>query len=187
MIRDFSKIYIKSIRTPSTVLIAILAGCVLFWGTILIQVLPLVRTIRGEGYGIWNSVCDLFSLGIHGYQFVGLTQYVLLIISALVFVADLILFFELLRVRGKKASVVYQWSGGGLWTAILAFIGYGCAACGSAFSYSLFSLFGLQFIIGVLPLKGLEFSILAIIVGLYSFIVLPREIMKEAVRVVEKK
>jgi hypothetical protein len=45
---------------------------------------------------------------------------------------------------------------------LMAFFGYGCAACGTAISATVFNALGLSFIASWLPLRGMEFSLLGI-------------------------
>lgn len=61
-------------------------------------------------------------------------------------------------------------STGGTVATVIAIVGSGCASCGSALIVGIFSLFGLGGLLTILPLKGAEFLILAIIITVYSTI-----------------
>lgn len=59
-------------------------------------------------------------------------------------------------------------SSGGVLGVVLGTLGAGCAACGSAALAGILSLFGAGGLLTLLPLDGLEFSVLALVVLLLS-------------------
>lgn len=65
-------------------------------------------------------------------------------------------------------SVSVRRGSGGMGGVLLGTIGAGCASCGSALLVGLLSVFGASGLVTLLPLDGLEFSLLALVVLLLS-------------------
>ena len=59
---------------------------------------------------------------------------------------------------------------------VAGFLGVGCASCGSALLSSFIGLSAATGFIGILPLKGLEFSLLSIVIISISIYVVARNI-----------
>lgn len=61
---------------------------------------------------------------------------------------------------------------------VLAFLGYGCAACGTAVSATIFNALGLSFLVTWLPLRGIEFSLLGLVLVFISWRGLVKQIQQ---------
>jgi len=68
----------------------------------------------------------------------------------------------------REHGLSLQQSGGSVAGAVLGALGAGCAACGSAILLGLLSLLGISTSLLWLPLDGLEFALLALVVVLLS-------------------
>jgi hypothetical protein len=68
----------------------------------------------------------------------------------------------------REHGLSLQQSGGSVAAAVLGALGAGCAACGSAILLGLLSLLGISTSLLWLPLDGLEFALLALVVVLLS-------------------
>ena len=96
------------------------------------------------------------------FPFVGtsygpVTGAVVVVVAALVGVDVALVTYH---VREHRLSA--ESGGGSLLGVVLGTLGAGCAACGSAVIAGLLSLFGAAGLVTLLPLDGLEFSILAL-------------------------
>jgi hypothetical protein len=93
-------------------------------------------------------------------NFTALTAIYTIVISALLGIyTSMVLFFLERRVKDIKTKN----SSLGFWGIISAVLGVGCAACGSFLLTSLLSVVSAQSLLLILPLKGAEFGIIAII------------------------
>lgn len=98
------------------------------------------------------------------YPFVG-TDYTLATGSLLVATALLIGVNVAMAIYHFRENGVGVESGGGsLLAVVLGTLGAGCAACGSAVLVALLSVFGVTASLTFLPLEGLEFALLALVV-----------------------
>jgi hypothetical protein len=68
----------------------------------------------------------------------------------------------------REHGLSFQHGGTGVVGAVLGVLGAGCAACGSAILLGLLGLFGISTSLLWLPLDGLEFALLALVVVLLS-------------------
>jgi hypothetical protein len=93
-------------------------------------------------------------------NFTPLTAVYTIFISALLGIyISMVLFFLERRVKDIKTEN----SSLGFWGIISAVLGVGCVACGSFLLTSLLSVAGVQSLLLILPLKGAEFGIIAIV------------------------
>ncbi|MEF8776455.1 MAG: hypothetical protein V5A43_08140 [Haloarculaceae archaeon] len=111
---------------------------------------------------------DRFDVLLGLYPFLGtsftvLTSVVLLLVAILVG-ADIALVVYHLREHELRAAE----SSGSVAGVFLGVLGAGCAACGSAILVGVLSLFGAAGLVTALPLEGLEFALLAVVVLLLS-------------------
>jgi hypothetical protein len=74
---------------------------------------------------------------------------------------NLSLAYTYFKIRGESIMKSGLYSGVGL---ILAFLGIGCAACGTAFLSIILGLFGLSTILSMLPYQGEEIGYLGLLV-----------------------
>lgn len=102
------------------------------------------------------------------YPFVGTSfhwsQGILLVVVALLSGVDIALAVYHFREHGLDV----QQGGAGALGLVLGTLGAGCAACGSAVLLGLLSLFGVTSTLLFLPLDGLEFALLALVVLVLS-------------------
>jgi len=88
----------------------------------------------------------------------------LLVVVALLVGADIALVAYHLREHDLRAAE----SGGSVVGVVLGVLGAGCAACGSAVLVGVLSLVGAGGLVTALPLEGLEFTLLAVLVLVLS-------------------
>jgi hypothetical protein len=115
-------------------------------------------------YAVGTRVSILLEL----YPFVGtsygpVTGLTLVAVSALTGVNISFVTYHL-----REHGLAVEQSGGSAVGVVLGLFGAGCAACGSAILAGLFSLVGAAGLLTVLPLEGLEFSLLAVVVLVLS-------------------
>ncbi len=84
----------------------------------------------------------------------------------------LLAYYVSLRIRFQRVHGV------GVFALIFGVLGVGCGACGSVILSSIFGLTVATGITGVLPLKGLEFSLLSIVILLGSIVYLARSMQR---------
>lgn len=114
------------------------------------------------------SLTARFSVLIGLYPLVGNAYAVgsslLLILTALLVGIDIALIAYHLRTNPRTVRE----GSGGVTGVVLGTLGAGCAACGSAILAGLFSLIGAGSALALLPLDGLEFTLLALVVLVLS-------------------
>lgn len=114
------------------------------------------------------SLTARFSVLIGLYPLVGnayaLGSSLLLILTALLVGIDIALIAYHLRTNRRTVRE----GSGGVTGVVLGTLGAGCAACGSAILAGVFSLIGAGSVLTLLPLDGLEFTLLALVVLVLS-------------------
>lgn len=81
----------------------------------------------------------------------------------------------------RSRSLLFRKSGAGFLGAFAGIIGVGCASCGSVLLSSIMGLSASTTLIGALPLRGTEFSLLAVALLVYSIYALSRKVSPERV------
>lgn len=146
-------------------------------------ILALVAALGGLSVFVWVRNIDLLvnvvvfgTLGVGSrvgvlvglYPWVGSAytpvQSVLLTVTAALVGVDV----ALLSYHLREHQLSVREGSGGLTGVVLGTLGAGCAACGSAVLTGVLSLFGAGSVLALLPLDGLEFAVLAIIVLVLS-------------------
>ncbi len=138
----------------------------------------LIAFSQGETWYISGRLA--WGLLIGNAAFVGTWPFIaflVLILSLCVSIALLIEVFVLRSKVGvaekkdnkKGVHIMHRGSFANALASILAFLGYGCAACGTAVSTTIFNTIGLSFLITWLPLKGIEFSLLGLVLVCISW------------------
>jgi hypothetical protein len=140
---------------PRYALVAVVAAAVALTGFVLSQ------NLRFAGDVIAGPVPASALLEL--YPFVGtsygpVTGSVLILVAAFVGVDIALVAYH---VREHRLSA--ERGGGSLIGVVLGTLGAGCAACGSAILAGLLSLFGAAGLVTLLPLDGLEFTLLALV------------------------
>ncbi|MDG5776422.1 hypothetical protein VB773_07640 [Haloarculaceae archaeon H-GB2-1] len=134
--------------------LAWIGGLALF---VFAQNVDLVVFALGSGLTTEARVSILVGL----FPFVG-TAYDLVSGSVLVLVAGLVAVDVTMAVyHFREHRVSIEQGGGSAIGVLLGTLGAGCAACGTAILAGLLSLFGAAGLLTLLPLDGLEFSLLA--------------------------
>lgn len=107
----------------------------------------------------------------------------LTIAVALLFAINMVLVVFYFR---KKTAL--QRTGGLSFTgALMGLLGTGCAACGSILLSAVFGIAATASFIGVLPLKGQEFSLLSVAILLFSIYLTVKKIQEPLICKVKKK
>lgn len=133
----------------------------------------LLQVIRSGAVGWGDKVHFVLSMyGTLGSNFT-LFSATLLIITVVLFGINIALltFYIRRRQEASRGTVAHMASIGGVVSAVL---GIGCAACGSVVLTSLLGLFGASGLLLLLPLHGVEFGI----VGLVLLVVSIRYLIK---------
>ncbi|TQQ83508.1 hypothetical protein EGH24_01580 [Halonotius terrestris] len=113
-------------------------------------------------------LADRLVLVVEQYPFVG-TNYSALDGAALLLVVSLVgANLALVTYHLREHDLSAAGSGGSLLGVALGVLGAGCAACGSALLLGVLSLFGASGLVLLLPLGGLELSLLAVLALLLS-------------------
>jgi hypothetical protein len=121
------------------------------------QNVSFVSFVLTAPYGVGTRVSILLEL----FPFVG-TSYAPLTGLALVAVAGLTgVNIALVTYHVREHGLSVEQSGGSAVGVVLGLLGAGCAACGSAILAGVLSLVGGAGLVTLLPLEGLEFSLLA--------------------------
>ena len=102
------------------------------------------------------------------YPFVGTTYGVVDGIALLVVVTLVGSNLALVAYHVREHDLSAAGSGGSVVGVLLGILGAGCAACGSAILLGVLSLFGASGLVLLLPLGGLELSLLAVVALLVS-------------------
>lgn len=114
------------------------------------------------------SLMTRFSVLVGLYPLVGnayaLSSALLLVVTALLVGIDIALITYHLQING----LTIREGTGGVSGVVLGTLGAGCAACGSAVLAGLFSLVGAGSALTLLPLDGLEFTLIALVVLVLS-------------------
>lgn len=100
---------------------------------------------------------------------------IFIIITAILTGINIALLFYYIR---KRASF-FSGSTAGFLGMLSAIVGIGCASCGSVLLTSLIGLSASSAIINFLPLKGIEFNVLAITLLLYSTYLVAKKLLPE--------
>jgi hypothetical protein len=113
-------------------------------------------------------LADRLVLVVEQYPFVGTTYGVVDGIALLVVVTLVGSNLALVAYHVREHDLSAAGSGGSAVGVLLGILGAGCAACGSAILLGVLSLFGASGLVLLLPLGGLELSLLAVVALLVS-------------------
>ena len=147
------------------------AGFAVFtaWGALTAFALSQNLTLTGDLIvGGSLPLADRLVLVVEQYPFVG-TTYSALDGAALLLVVSLVgANLALVAYHVREHDLSAAGSGGSVVGVALGVLGAGCAACGSAILLGVLSLFGASGLVLLLPLGGLELSLLAVVALLLS-------------------
>jgi hypothetical protein len=113
-------------------------------------------------------LADRLVLVVEQYPFVGTTYGTVDGAALLVVVALTGINLALVAYHLREHDLSLSGGGGSVVGVALGAVGAGCAACGSALLVGVLSLFGASGLVVLLPLEGLELSILAVVALLLS-------------------
>lgn len=162
---------------PRYILLALAVSFVIFSLSVWLRNLPLLRLVTASPLFDFSDKLSIFFGFLAGVnESIGLFPSLLIIAMSLLFGANTALFIYYIRQRRRLLA-----GKGGL--TIGAFIaglfGIGCASCGSFLASSVLAVFGASSLIALLPLKGLEFAILSILLLSLSIYWLGKEIKND--------
>ena len=152
------------LSVPGYAVVAVLAaavGLTLFVFSLNLPLVGLALTGTLPGSARLTILAKLYPFVGTGF---GPVQGGLLVAVAALFGVDVAMVTYHLREHGVSLSG----GGGSVVGAVLGALGAGCAACGSALLVGILSLFGVSTTLLFLPLDGLEFALLALVVLLLS-------------------
>lgn len=149
---------------PRYAILALLSAVVALSVFVLGQNIALAEFALTSDIGVGDKATILFGL----YPFLG-TNYSLLAEVLLVVVATLTgVNISMVVYHFREHGVGAREGSGSAIGVFLGALGAGCAACGSALFAGILSLFGVAGVGTLLPLDGIEFSLLALVVLLLS-------------------
>ena len=167
-IDDF-RLIVRTVRLvvaiPAYAVLTVLASVVGLSLFVLSQNVNLVRNV------VLNGALPLdarLTVLVNLYPFVGtafrpLVGVLLVVAGALTGVN-----FAMLTYHLKRERVSLKSGSGSVFGMVLGTLGAGCAACGSALIAGVFSLFGATGALTLLPLEGAEFTLLALVLLVFS-------------------
>lgn len=88
--------------------------------------------------------------------------------------------FSMIIYYFQKKAILEKNSGTGLLGLIIGLLGIGCASCGSVLLMSILGLTTTTAFISFLPLRGIEFSLISILILSYSIYFLNKKIVSPA-------
>lgn len=127
----------------------------------------------------------ILSLGNFGTNFLLRSQISLLLISSLIGINLSVLWYILSEVPPK--SVQNKTGISGILGIIAGLFGVGCAACGSVLIIALFGTTATGAVLGVLPLRGFEFTLVSIVLLVVSLFGLAKQVVKPPVCMIKKE
>jgi len=161
--------YKTRLRKPRFVLTALLLTIL---GLILTALIPQIAGIKATSglFGLWAGVKIAFKL--LGTLFTNQTWYslLLLVLNLWFSISMFMLLIEYYKAQSIPSSAKRSHAGTGIAGVggVLAFLGIGCAACGAALLTAILSWVGGVSLLTILPLHGVEFSIIALGFLLYG-------------------
>ncbi|MCE9541252.1 hypothetical protein K8R03_01680 [Candidatus Kaiserbacteria bacterium] len=167
-------------KRPLYVLLALLTGFAVFLSATSFTALPLALDILSDSSLSLSSSLRLASalLLTSVNDFTGFKAAYVLSVATLVGinVALLTFYFRMYRATPSSGSVLSTGIG-----SLAAFLGFGCAACGSLFITSFFATLGGTGFLALLPYQGAEIGIAGIFLLLISTFLLARGINRPPV------
>lgn len=160
-------------RKPGYIILAIaVAGLIILISIWLQNRVFLNYVFSSELFSLGSKLKILWaSLGSFNTVFTTTSQILIICLALLsgVNISLLILYFK------KRAKILKMAGVSGL-GLIIGFLGIGCVACGSVILSSIFGLTATAGFIGLLPLRGLEFGLIGIIILCTSIYLVAKKI-----------
>lgn len=153
------------LSVPVYALVAVLAGATGLTLFVITQNIPLVRDLVIFGP---LPIGDRLTILANLFPFIGtgfdlVTSLLLVAIGTLTGINIAMLLYHL-----REHRVSLGGSSGSVGGVIFGTLGAGCAACGSAVVAGVLGLFGAGWLLAVLPLEGLEFALLGLVILVLS-------------------
>ncbi len=169
MWQALKQVFSQTPYTIGAIVVAVLIFSISLW----LPNLPLITQIVTEAdMSFFGVILFLFTLlGSVTTSFTVLSAGMLAITASLIGVYMSLVVYHLRQRGGGRLSF-----GTGFIGLLSGLIGVGCVACGSLLLTSLLSFGTATAVLGFLPLNGMEFSIIGIILLIASIIMITREI-----------
>jgi len=160
-------------KNPVYLVVAILSALALLITIISLPNHELIgKIIFGDVFTFKQKFKILFaSLGAFETNFTTESQVLLLLIAGLVGVNVAMLAYYF-----RTRMVLQRAAGASVFGIAVSILGVGCSACGSVVISTLFGISTAVIIINFLPLKGIEFSLLSIVVIIGSIVYLAKRL-----------
>jgi hypothetical protein len=167
--REDLRLVVRTLRLvlsiPTYAVVGVVAAWLALTGFALSQNLTLTSDLIVGGS---LPLVDRLTLVVEQYPFIGTTYGVVDGIALLVVVTLVGGNLALVAYHVREHDLSAAGSGGSAVGVLLGILGAGCAACGSAILLGVLSLFGASGLVLLLPLGGLELSLLAVVALLVS-------------------
>ncbi len=167
------KAFKKVFKSPKYIILAAAIFTGIFLVTTLYRNFGLIETIWSQA-GFTAGLKLISNLLFAASSSMGVLSVILIFLISILFAVNIsyLIYYLLLQ----KSRVVKTEVGGSGLGLVLGLIGVGCASCGSAILLSLLSIFGATGALAILPLHGMEFTILGVLLLMYSIHSLSRKI-----------
>lgn len=132
--------------------------------------------LRSPAFTTFDAFSYLFGLKGLGTSTTVTSTYLIIVIAFLTGINIAILTYYLKQRIALEKSIGITLAG-----TLIALVGVGCASCGSVILTSLFGLVVTTSIIGLLPFRGLEFLLFAVILVSFSIYAVAKKIQQPIV------
>jgi len=152
-------------RRPWFIALSGVVACVVFSVIILLPNFPLLRVTFASDYfsfseKFWTLVG---SFGSFESNFTRFSQVTTILVSLLIGVQVSLLILYIRKRTQMQKSIGVSTIG-----TIISLLGVGCTACGSVILSSIFGISAVTSVLGLLPLKGVEITIIGLLILLWS-------------------
>jgi hypothetical protein len=152
-------VLLREAETNNFLLKAIFFGLIYFLIALLLFDFRTYQSIWAQSFPFLSKISISSILFVDSFAVLGIRDTILLIIIAFLFGLNLELVLRKLRFLKKQGSLHITFGAG-----VISLVSAGCASCGLSFA----SVIGVAGAVSLLPFKGLELYILAIIILLAS-------------------
>lgn len=167
-------------RKPMYIFLAFVTSFVVFAFAVWLPNIPLIVTVMGHSEISFSQKSNLLIslLGSIATNFTLLSALYTVTIAVLFGInLSMIVYYLKRRITNIKQSGITK----GFLGITSGVIGMGCAACGSVLLMSILALFGVPWVISLLPLRGGEFGILGVVLLALSIYTISKQIQNPAV------
>lgn len=150
------------------------ASVLFFLLVVLIEKSTTIFSIMGLNFSLPEKCALIFTYVIDLQNSFTFGSLILITLGSILGGINLAFAYTYFKTRAAVLMRSNLYSGAGMF---FAFLGVGCAACGTALLSSLLGLFGLSFILGLLPFQGLEIGYLGLGILLLATISLAKKVV----------